>query len=303
MTSIFLNGTGNVGKNLIKMLPEHNIKVAGIKNSRGCLIKEDFLTINEIENFLKHSENYQSEKIFSTEYDIFVDLSTASIDGRRELKNYTEAFSNGKKVVTANKSGLANHWSKIMENGKGRILYEATVAGGLPVFNFKKSCLRYGNIKRIEGIVNLTSNFIVKNMMRGKTKEESIELAKKEGVAETDPSDDISGLDSARKAVLLANHFFNTSISINEIEYGGIENEKIREGDALVVSVAKEKDEIEIFSGLKNYERNHPFTTLDPMGMIITFYFSDRAPVTVMENRDGPLETAAAVLNDILEII
>lgn len=303
MTSIFLNGSGNVGKNLLKMLSDYNIKVAGIKNSRGCIINEDGLSFNEIENFLKHSENYHSEKIFSAEYDVFVDLSTASSDGNRELKNYLEAFSNGKKVVTANKSGLANHWSKIMENGRDRILYEATVAGGLPVFNFKNRCLRYGTIEKIEGIVNLTSNFIIKNMVSGKSMQESIELAKREGVAETDPSDDISGLDSARKAVLISNHFFHTSLSVNQIEYGGIENEKIREGDALVVSVAKKNNDIEVFSGLKNYDKNHPFTTLDPMGMIISFYFSDRAPVTVMENRDGPLETAAAVLNDIIEIM
>ena len=111
MRKLYLAGTGNVSKNLLSLISNLNsdIKIMGIENSRGQLFSEESLSMADINNFMKSPGDYRkSLNISKMDFDIYVDMRTASKNGERERDDYITLMKNGKHIVTANKSGLAN---------------------------------------------------------------------------------------------------------------------------------------------------------------------------------------------------
>ena len=305
MTRLYIAGTGNVSKALLQLLeaiPE--IEIYGLENSRGSIYGYGPLDKQMINLFLEQPSRHQKpERVEDLEFDIYVDLRTASKDGILEWRTYEHMFYSGKSVVTANKSGLANFFPEIMKDSistKRKIFYEATVAGGLPIFSLLEGSFKPFHVKEFVGIVNLTSNFVLKKIRSGLKQEDAFNEAVKAGVAETDMSDDLNGTDSARKAVIIANSIFGYPLRLSNLKYTGIDLKNISGKTALMVRI---NDEGEISSGLMELEEGSAFLDLDPMSMAVQVSFKEREPIFVSEKRDGPIETAGAVLNDILRCI
>ena len=305
MTRLYIAGTGNVSKALLQLLeaiPE--IEIYGLENSRGSIYGYGPLDKQMINLFLEQPSRHQKpERVEDLEFDIYVDLRTASRDGILERRTYEHMFYSGKSVVTANKSGLANFFPEIMKDSistKRKIFYEATVAGGLPIFSLLEGSFKPFHVNEFIGIVNLTSNFVLKKIRSGLKQEDAFNEAVKAGVAETDMSDDLNGTDSARKAVIIANSIFGYPLRLSNLKYTGIDLNNISGKTALMVRI---NDEGEISSGLMELEEGSAFLDLDPMSMAVQVSFKEREPIFVSEKRDGPIETAGAVLNDILRCI
>jgi len=134
----------------------------------------------------------------------------------------------GKDVVTANKALLAEHGSELYaaaHKADKCIAFEASCAGGIPIISAIRTGLAANRIKAIYGIVNGTCNYILSNMTK---KNESFKAALKQaqdkGYAETDPTLDISGGDSAHKLAILASISFGCEILPSDIFVEGIEN-------------------------------------------------------------------------------
>ncbi len=171
------------------------------------------------------------ELAVSPDIDAFVELIGGSEGPARVA--VTAALGAGKHVVTANKALLAYHGFELatLAESKGvALLFEASVAGGIPVIKTLREGLIGNEIKRVYGILNGTCNYILTKMQdEGSSFEGALAEAQALGYAESDPTFDIGGMDAAHKLALLTCLAFGTRISIDEIHCEGIEH--IRRAD------------------------------------------------------------------------
>ena len=118
-----------------------------------------------------------------------------------------QCLESGKNVVTSNKALVAAFGEELVETAKAhgvQFLFEASVGGGIPIIHVITECLRCDEITRISGILNGTTNFILKQMdEKGMSFDEALKLAQELGYAERDPSADIEGWDTCRKTAIL----------------------------------------------------------------------------------------------------
>ena len=149
--------------------------------------------------------------------DIIVELIGGSEGIAKKL--VFESLKNGKHVVTANKALVAKYGdklSKIAEKNKVNFEFEAAVCGGVPVIRSIKEGLIANKIKKIYGIFNGTSNFILSSMDKNKISfKEALIKAQKLGYAESNPNSDVSGEDVSSKLKILSSLSFNSFINNN----------------------------------------------------------------------------------------
>lgn len=136
------------------------------------------------------------------------------------------ALKSGKHVVTANKAVISPYFEELHkladEHGVG-LLYEASVAGGVPIIRELKSILNINDVHNIKGILNGTTNFIMSKMYdENLSFEEALQEAHDKGYAEADPTDDIEGFDAARKISILASIAFGTHVAFDNVACRGI---------------------------------------------------------------------------------
>ena len=137
-----------------------------------------------------------------------------------------KALSSGKHVVTANKELLAKHGEELFdfaEKNNKVILYEAAIAGGIPIIMPIKTILAGNKISKIAGILNGTTNYILTKMdVEGASYEAVLKEAQELGYAESDPTGDVEGFDAMYKISTLATIAFNRRITLNKIYREGI---------------------------------------------------------------------------------
>ncbi|MCM3660596.1 homoserine dehydrogenase [Georgenia satyanarayanai] len=137
-----------------------------------------------------------------------------------------EAISAGAGVVTANKALLAAHGPELYEAAEERgvdLYFEAAVAGAVPVVRGVRESFAGDHVRRVVGIVNGTTNFILDEMTsRGVGFGEALADAQALGYAEADPTADIDGHDAAAKIAILASLAFHTRVSIDDVPVEGI---------------------------------------------------------------------------------
>ena len=136
------------------------------------------------------------------------------------------AIKNGKHIVTANKELLAKHGEELFnfaEQHNKVVLYEAAIAGGIPIIMPIKTILAGNKIKKIAAILNGTTNYILTKMdVDGASYETVLKEAQALGYAETDPTGDVEGFDAAYKIATLSTIAFNKRINIKNIYTEGI---------------------------------------------------------------------------------
>lgn len=137
-----------------------------------------------------------------------------------------KAILNGKHVVTANKELLAKHGEELMifaEQNNKVVLYEAAIAGGIPIIMPVKTILAGNKIKKIAAILNGTTNYILTKMdVDGVSYQQVLKEAQDLGYAEADPTGDVEGFDAAYKIATLSTIAFNKRINIKNIYREGI---------------------------------------------------------------------------------
>jgi len=157
--------------------------------------------------------------------DVFVELIGGS-DGPAKFA-VEEALKAGKPVVTANKALMAKHGmalAKLAEEKQVDLLFEAAVAGGIPVVRVLRDSLAGVEIKRVAGILNGTCNFLTTEMLAtGRAYDEVLAEAQKLGYAEADPTLDVSGMDAAHKAAILSAIAFSADLDFSKVEVSGVD--------------------------------------------------------------------------------
>lgn len=137
----------------------------------------------------------------------------------------TEALKAGKNVVSANKDLIAEYGKELYDaakEGSADFLFEAAVAGGIPIIRPLKQCLEGNQIDEIMGIVNGTTNYILTKMFEdGMDFTEALAKATELGYAEADPTADVEGLDAGRKVAIMATSAIPFTGEIFGCLYGG----------------------------------------------------------------------------------
>lgn len=211
-------GLGTVGVGVFKMLQEVEnvyVKKIAVKNIEKK---------REIENFdYSILTNDAFEIVNDPEIDIVIEVAGAVEPVFCLIK---KALQNGKHVVTANKELLAKKFNELFELANEHcvtILHEAAIAAAIPIIMPLKMTLCANKIKKIEGILNGTTNYILTKMTEESISyEKALKDAQKLGYAETDPTNDVMGLDAAFKICILATIAFRKCININKIYKEGI---------------------------------------------------------------------------------
>ncbi|RKO66864.1 homoserine dehydrogenase [Desulfofundulus salinus] len=224
------------------------------------------------------------------------------------------ALKRGKSVVTANKDMIALHGKELFAtaaaSGAG-LLFEGSVAGGIPIIRPLKQCLAANRIQEIMGIINGTTNYMLSKMTReGVDFDRALREAQAKGYAEADPTADVEGLDAARKLAILASIAFNSRITLNDVYVEGIS--KITARDIAyarelnyvikLLAIAKETPEgIEVRVHPTMIPQNHPLASVNDVFNAI-FVRGDAVGDTMFYGRGaGELPTGSAVAADIMD--
>lgn len=305
---IGLIGLGTVGCGVVKVLEDHSnieivkIAVKNINKKRNLeKLNEDILTDNPF------------EIVNNPEIDIIVEV-IGGIDPAYELLK--TAIKNGKHIVTANKELLAKKGEELFKLANENnivILYEAAIAGGIPIIMPIKTTLAGNKINKIEAIVNGTTNYILTKMEKdGVSYKEVLKEAQELGYAETDPTGDVEGYDSAYKIATLATIALNQRVNIEKIYREGIT--KITAND---MKFAKELGyKIKLIALAKTTQNEEIDVRVHPMLVPITNCLATTNGVTnsiLLEGFPvgkvmfvgpgaGEFPTASSVLGDILAI-
>lgn len=158
------------------------------------------------------------ERVFDFAPDIVVE-ATGAVDGVRDT--IARALSRGISVVTANKALVAAHGvalSEIARESGAAFRFEACAAAGIPIFALAGDAWRSVRFRSLTAILNGTSHFVLERIADGESLTDALKEARLRGFAEPDASDDLSGLDAARKAVILARAVLGKEIGLDAID-------------------------------------------------------------------------------------
>ena len=227
---IALLGFGTVASGVPFLLKENHEKISQAAQSEievaKVLVKDEeekarLLAAGHDYNFVTNVDEIIEDKDIA----IVVELM-----GRIEpAKTFiTRALQAGKHVVTANKDLLAVHGAELIAIAKEHgvaLYYEAAVAGGIPILRTLVISLAADKVTRLLGVVNGTSNFMMTKMVEeGWSYEDALAKAQELGYAESDPTNDVDGIDAAYKMVILSQFAFGMNVQFDQVGHKGIRN-------------------------------------------------------------------------------
>ncbi|ALO35840.1 bifunctional aspartokinase I/homoserine dehydrogenase I [Colwellia sp. MT41] len=222
---VFLVGCGVVGSELIAQisrqqasLKKQNIvlKVYGIANSKGMVFDQDGIDLNNWQAAVAQAGpplavNVENLKTFVRDNHLINPVFVDSTSNEALAMSYVDYLSAGFHVVTPNKKANTDSWEYYQklrttaQRTNRRFLYETTVGAGLPVIDTLQNLIKAGDeLQRFEGVLSGSLSYIFGKLEEGMSLSEATAIAKENGFTEPDPRDDLSGLDVARKLLIIA---------------------------------------------------------------------------------------------------
>ena len=346
--NLFVTGVGNVGERFLaqlhqqkKFLKENlklNIRVIGISNSRKMFFNNEGINL---ENWVENLGNGEPtsldnfyKKVKETNYrnSVFID-NTANHEVAKIYEKYLrESIS----VVTCNKIACASQYEnyktlkEVSRKYNASFLFETNVGAGLPIIDTLKNLINSGDrVHKIQAVLSGSLNFVFNNFNKNTTFHDVVAQAQKEGYTEPDPKIDLSGVDVARKILILAresgfhlelsdiennaflpeeslktsnNDDFYASLTKNEVHFQDLYKEANNK-DCRLKYVAEFIDG-KANVGLQNIHANHPFYNLEGSDNIVLFY-TDRYPenpLIIKGAGAGADVTASGIFADVIRI-
>lgn len=224
--NIALLGLGTVGSGVVKIIEENRQQIKDTLN-KDIVIKHILVRDTTKKRPINISQYHLTEDINEILNDDDIDIVIEVMGGIEPTVDWLrESLKRKKHVITANKDLLAVHLElleNLAEQQGVALKFEASVAGGIPIVNAINNGLNANNISKFMGILNGTSNFILSKMTREQTSfEDALAEAQRLGFAEADPTDDVEGIDAARKVVITSYLSFNQVIKLNDVKVKGI---------------------------------------------------------------------------------
>ncbi|HEX5097226.1 MAG TPA: homoserine dehydrogenase [Acidimicrobiia bacterium] len=219
-------GCGNVGSALVRLLDDNApliVRRTGVRISVARVAVHNMTKDRDValaEGVLTHDAE---AVVGNPDVDVVVEV-IGGIEPARSL--ILAALKAGKPVVTANKELLANFGEELFETAEASgvdLLFEASVAGGIPLMRPLRESLAGERIRRVMGIVNGTTNYILSRMSEeGSSFADALAEAQRLGYAERDPTADIEGYDAAAKASIIASIAFGARVVAGDVYREGI---------------------------------------------------------------------------------
>ena len=332
---IGLIGFGGVGQALIKLLidkesyllQQYNLKInvkyiiksnGGIYNPYGINLSEILKVIDENINITCHNEwkdNLNINDIIdNNDIDTLVELTSTNIEtGEPGLTHIRKSLENNINVVTGNKGPILLDYKKLKvlaDNNNVELKVGCTTGGALPSINGGIYDIAGSKIQSIEGVLNGTTNYILSKMANDNVDyKEALLEAQKVGIAESDPSLDVLGYDTASKIIILSNVLMNSDLKLEDLKINGIEEvrldniekAKVRGNKIKLIGKVYKKDNL-----VKGYvtpieiDENHPLYCVDYKNKGIYYKTDTLGDISIIGGASGTMNAAASILRDII---
>ena len=312
--NIAIAGFGTIGSGVAHVLEQHSkepdatINLVGIlesdtkgKFARPWFKKRPELFYDNLEKLLADSQ---------------VNVIVETIGGSgfsREL--ITKALKNGKHVVTANKDLIAVHGAELMtvarENGR-HLLFEAAVAGAIPVLRLLKDYLQVQDIQSIRAILNGTTNYILSEMeCNNLSFETALSQAQELGFAEQDPTNDIKGIDARYKLVILTYLITGQWFAPEQINLEGIDHleladfeyaERMGRSIKLIANLRLSDQGVQVYVLPLMIKKDDILAKISGSTNAVTFTGKYTEDITLIGKGAGSLPTASAIVSDLNKV-
>ena len=331
-------GYGIAGKAFAEILDQTHDRILEIKGvdvkivaittgHRGSLYCSDGLDLVEAtrqmtENgkFDESSSAYSSlnsmEVVNNIDYDVVLELTPLNIfTGLPATDHIREALKRGKHVVSANKGPLAWNYRELRDLAKANnacFFFETTVMAGTPIFNMADNCLQFCKIDKIEGILNATTNYILKEMSRNISLDDIMRSGREGGFMEADTSMDTDGWDAAAKLTVLMNVLMDAEITpdnINRTGINGINTEDIKnareKGNVIKLMCRGERHDDGTVTGKVSPEEipaGHVFAD-DKLVAVVSLYTDLMGKITTLQYGLETTQTGYGVFIDTMRVV
>ncbi len=316
MINIAILGYGTVGSGLGHLIqnynklqkePKINIKYIFVRDEKRAKEKAKEFDL-DIKLF-----TWDIEQIASDDSVSIVIETMGGVDNTEKI--LLKLISKKKNIVSANKDLIALRGENLFEEAKKNkiaFLYEAAVAGGIPIINTLKQSLQGNKINKIYGIINGTTNYILDMMKtKGWSFEDALKQAQELGFAESDPTNDVGGHDAAFKIAILASIISGKRVNVEKVYREGID--KISKQD---IAAADKKDYVIKLLGIINnteelldvrvhpvfVPKSHPLAKVDLENNAIFINGDAIQDLTLIGKGAGSLPTASSAIADLLTI-
>ena len=312
--NIAIAGFGTIGSGVAHVLEQHSKEPDATINLVGILESD---TIGKFARpwFEKRPELFYDnlEKLLA---DSQVNVIVETIGGSgfsREL--ITKALKNGKHVVTANKDLIAVHGAELMavarENGR-HLLFEAAVAGAIPVLRLLKDYLQVQDIQSIRAILNGTTNYILSEMeCNNLSFETALSQAQELGFAEQDPTNDIKGIDARYKLVILTYLITGQWFAPEQINLEGIDHleladfeyaERMGRSIKLIANLRLSNQGVQVYVLPLMIKKDDILAKISGSTNAVTFTGKYTEDLTLIGKGAGSLPTASAIVSDLNKV-
>lgn len=314
VTKIALLGLGTVGGGVYKVLKS---QADEMERKLGSRVEVARVLVRNLE---KAAAKVDDPSILTNDFEVIVNdpdiqIVVELMGGNEPALTYIlRSLKAGKQVITANKNLLAEHGQIMMQTAEENhcdLMFEASVAGGIPIINPLKRSLRGNHITEVMGIVNGTTNFILTKMTKdGMEFADALSLAQQLGYAEADPTADVEGLDAGRKIAILASVAFHSRVTFADVYTQGISDITARDisyakdlGYTIkLLGIARDTEEgivVKVHPAM--VDENHPLAAVNDSYNAV-FVRGDAVQDAMFYGRGaGELPTASAVVGDIFD--
>jgi homoserine dehydrogenase len=324
-------GFGKVGKAFVALLHR---KSEELRSRQGVVCRITGIASRRL-GWLVAADGFDPEKLLAADFSqaqqaadisewlrlghadaVFETTSLNAATGQPAVDHMRAALESGAHAISANKGPVVHAYQELTAFAaamRRRFLFESTVMDGVPIFSLFREAMPAVEIRGFRGVLNSTTNVILEGMESGLSFDDAVRKAQEFGVAESDPADDIDGVDAAVKVVALANVLMNAGLKLSDVQRYGIRDisghhlhhaHDLGQVWKLVCSANREPDgSVVAHVRPEHLKPDDPLSQVHGTSSMISFE-TDVLPQLIITEQDPGLETTAyGLLADFLTAV